>query len=374
MLNDLIRAATECGLKPVRAGKNDCYGMIDGVFVTLVGTGNGNFLLNLLLGRAVSEGGEPDGETGEKAARAQEIVAANDVGGDPHIFLTSDQTITAVIHLTVNKKSAETLRAFLQTTLPALKNAGFGGPYACAECGEVIPENDVAYYDTGAAVRLMHSDCCEKKLRGNELKAVEENDEAHALRGALGALLGALAGAALYLGVGLLGYVASLVGLATGWLTELLYRRFGGKNGWKKFVALGVALILSVALGQTLCLGYSVLMGYGDTDYEENGVSRAEYTLVAVKSYITGDDTEYLGWDYDVHVRNIAEADRGRVMSREEYIETYYTQELRDDTEAVRSQYLKDMAMGLLYSALGGAFFIYRNSKSEHTRARRLAA
>lgn len=372
-MKTLVACAAEFGMKPVGMGSSDMYGFVNGMFTTFTSTGNSNFIVSSLLCCAEMAGETPSEETEQKAIKAKEILLSNVEGGDGRIFVTEGSVLSAVIHVRGNKKGVETMHAFLSSALPALSAAGYSGARICADCGQEIPENDVAYYYSGNAVKMMHSECCDRKLSDLEAKSGEESRHANTFLGTMGALIGALAGAALYLLINILGYVASFVGLATGYLTERLYRKMGGKNGWKKFVVLAVALVFSVVLGQTASFAYQVYTEYPDTSFAEDGVSAVEFTTQFVQATLLDRTVEYIGWQYDVAYENLPMIERANVIPRDEFIRELNTQEMQDEAREIRNDFIKDVGMGLLYSLLGGAFFIYRNSRSDFKCAKKLA-
>jgi cyanate permease len=103
----------------------------------------------------------------------------------------------------------------------------------------------------GDLVLHLHKGCAESLLRQAELEQRQEQeaDTGTYGRGLLGALLGGLIGAVVWAVVLYFGYMAALVGLLIGWLTEVLYRKLGGKNGKVKILILLVAALLSVVVG-----------------------------------------------------------------------------------------------------------------------------
>ena len=148
-----------------------------------------------------------------------------------------------------NPGTMKKIQAFLDFFLPLLKEAEATGANICPECGFAVDGgcwkliDGVAYY--------MHSACADKVCR--EIAASDENRKETAqgnyVTGFLGALLGSVVGAVLWAVVMYLGYVASLVGLAIGWLAEKGYNLLKGKQGKGKIVILIIAVILGVLLG-----------------------------------------------------------------------------------------------------------------------------
>ena len=141
------------------------------------------------------------------------------------------------------------IRAFLAFFLPLLEEADATKCSICAECGmEAIGGcwkliGGVAYY--------MHTACAEKVTR--DIAETEENEKqtrtGNYFTGLIGALLGSAIGAVLWAVVLYFGYVASIIGLAVGFLAEKGYNLFRGKQGRGKIVILILAVIFGVIVG-----------------------------------------------------------------------------------------------------------------------------
>ena len=157
------------------------------------------------------------------------------------------KTIQVVFH--DNPGTMKKIRAFLAFFLPLLEEAGATGANTCAECGmEAVGGcwkliGGVAYY--------MHSACAEKVTR--DIAETEENEKqtrtGNYFTGLIGALLGSAIGAVLWAVVLYFGYVASIIGLAVGFLAEKGYNLFRGKQGRGKIVILIMAVIFGVIVG-----------------------------------------------------------------------------------------------------------------------------
>lgn len=173
-----------------------------------------------------------------------------------------------------NPGTMKKIRAFLDFFLPLLQDAEATGANICPECGFEVTGgcwkriDGVAYY--------MHQPCADKVCR--EIAASDENRketaEGNYLTGFIGALLGSAIGAVLWAVVMYMGYVASIVGLAIGWLAEKGYNLLKGKQGKGKIAILIIAVIVGVLLGnfgadvitlvQMIGAGELPGMAYGD--------------------------------------------------------------------------------------------------------------
>lgn len=180
------------------------------------------------------------------------------------------------------------IRGFLDWFLPLLEQHSAAKWDICPECGAQVTNgcwklvDGIAYY--------MHETCAEKVRV--EIAADNENRKQEApgsyVTGFVGAFLGAVLGAILWAIVLNAGFVASVVGLAIGWLAEKGYRLFQGKQGKGKIAILILVIIMGVMLGT-----------FGaDAIYLAGMVSEgALYTyseIPLVITYLLANDNEYL--------------------------------------------------------------------------------
>ncbi len=148
-----------------------------------------------------------------------------------------------------NPGTMKKISAFLDWFIPLLDQHAATKADICAECGMQVSGgswkliNGVAHY--------MHQSCGEKVrgqiTEGNEQRKQEATGSY--VSGTVGALLGAAVGAILWALVLNLGYVASIVGLAIGFLAEKGYNLLKGKQGKAKVAILAIAVIVGVLLG-----------------------------------------------------------------------------------------------------------------------------
>jgi hypothetical protein len=138
---------------------------------------------------------------------------------------------------------------FIQWFFPMLEESGATKWNVCTECGFEVAGGTWKLVD-GIAFYL-HQTCAEKMTRDIESEETErrEADTGNYFTGLLGALAGSAIGAVLWAVVLSMGYVASLVGLVIGWLSEKGYNLFKGKQGKAKIAILIVAVIFGVLLG-----------------------------------------------------------------------------------------------------------------------------
>lgn len=141
------------------------------------------------------------------------------------------------------------IREFIDWFWPLLDEAGAAKWDVCTECGCQVAGgcwkliDGIAYY--------LHQSCAEKVVRdiGEEEQARKDADTGNYLTGTIGAFLGAAVGSVLWAVVLYMGYVASIVGLAIGFLAEKGYNLLKGKQGKAKVLILILAIIFGVLLG-----------------------------------------------------------------------------------------------------------------------------
>lgn len=147
----------------------------------------------------------------------------------------------------------------------------------CPFCGEHFDGN----IDKGEPINI---DCSGNRFRIHDKcyddfvqKAAQADAEAAAapgnyLKGALGMLLGSLAGGAVFIGLYLLGYIAWIAPLVAAFLGSFLYSKFGGKNDKKKIIILWVVTVVFMAIAIVVAILLSV--------YIESNKVAAEYGFV----------------------------------------------------------------------------------------------
>lgn len=148
-----------------------------------------------------------------------------------------------------NPGTMKKIQEFVSWFVSLLGQYGATRANICSECGGEITVGKWLLID-GAAF-YMHDSCAEKVMQDiaqdNEVQKLESKGSY--LTGTLGALLGATLGAVVWALVLLGGYVASLVGLLIGWLSEKGYTLLKGKQGKGKIAILILAVIFGVLLG-----------------------------------------------------------------------------------------------------------------------------
>lgn len=141
------------------------------------------------------------------------------------------------------------IKEFMDWFMPLLEKHGATKWNTCTECGAEVTDGHwiliagVAYY--------MHGSCANSaKMQIQSAEQMEkEQDTGSYTTGAIGAFLGAAIGAIAWGFVYYSGFVASLIGLAIGFVAEKGYSLLKGKNGKGKVVILILAVIFGVLAG-----------------------------------------------------------------------------------------------------------------------------
>lgn len=169
-----------------------------------------------------------------------------------------------------NPGTMKKLLAFIDWFWPLLPQYGATGPDICPECGMPV-ENGRWILRDGMVAFCLHEACAQKLERALEATLEERKQPGNGSYwlGALGAFLGATLGAVVWGIVLYIGYVASLIGLLIGWLSNKGYDLCKGRPGKGKVAILVLAIIFGVLLGTLL----------PDIVYLAQGISAGEFDL-----------------------------------------------------------------------------------------------
>lgn len=150
------------------------------------------------------------------------------------------------------------IEAFIDWFYPLLKTYDAQKATVCARCG-CDAAGEGWYLINGVAYRL-HETCAQHEqsaLESQQQQRREEDTGSYVL-GLVGAVGGAALGGVVWAVVLMLGYMASLVGLLIGWLSEKGYTLLKGKQGKGKIVILILAIIFGVLLGTVAADGITL--------------------------------------------------------------------------------------------------------------------
>lgn len=160
---------------------------------------------------------------------------------------SGEKFITVVFHDTVG--TMKKIRAFVDWFTDLLIRHEATPSNVCLACGGDITSGTWVMVDE--VCYHMHDSCAEK-LKGEVATSNEEKKDAMTgsyVTGAVGAFVGAALGAVVWALVLMMGYVASIVGLVIGWLSQFGYNLLKGKQGKGKLAILALAIIFGVLLG-----------------------------------------------------------------------------------------------------------------------------
>lgn len=189
-----------------------------------------------------------------------------------------------------NPGTMKKIREFLAWFVPLLRKYSATSVNICAECGSEVANgrwmliDGVAYY--------MHESCAEKVRRetSESEEAQKQERTGSYVSGTVGALLGSALGAVVWAVVLNLGFVASLVGLLIGWLSEKGYNLLKGKQGKGKVAILIIAIIFGVLAGTFAADAFSLISLINNNELP--GFTYGDVPVMIL--YLLSVDSEYL--------------------------------------------------------------------------------
>lgn len=148
-----------------------------------------------------------------------------------------------------NPGTMKKIEAFLDWFIPVLQANGASAYDICPECGGQVINGRWVMIE-GCAHHL-HDSCAANVRQSIEQETENQKQQATGSYGlgAVGALVGAALGAVVWALVLMMGYVASIVGLLIGWLADKGYGLLHGKQGKAKIAILILAIIFGVLVG-----------------------------------------------------------------------------------------------------------------------------
>ena len=297
------KLAAEYGMK---VDKGVAYGSLQGFAATMCeGSGWKQIIFAVSFADPVQKTAFMDAANGADMKKTYRV---RDWGVGP-------KSIQIVFHDTVG--TIGKIKEFLTWFIPLLQQYGASAWNICPECGCEVTDGKwmliegVAYY--------MHESCAQKAIRdiGEENERRVQEDTGSYIKGTVGALLGSLLGAVVWAVVLLLGYVASIVGLLIGWLSDRGYRLMKGKNGKGKVAILILSVNFGVVAGTIGADVIALLQMIGDGELP--GIVAGD--IPALMLVMFAEEPEY------------------------------------------RSIMIKNIVMGLLIAALGVYYFVFRAGK-----------
>ena len=167
----------------------------------------------------------------------------------------------------------------------------------------------------------------------NNYEYVQETQEkkGSVITGFIGALLGAAIGAVAWAAVGMMGYIASIIGFVIAFLADKGYDLFKGRQGTVKMIVLVICVVLAVGAGT---LGTAVWQIHNEYTEQINALTDLEKKMY-------------------------------EIMTEGEFMK-----EILMDSE-VQTSLIKDSALGLVFGILGsfGLISAAKNGKKKQAAA-----
>ncbi len=151
----------------------------------------------------------------------------------------------------------------------------------------------------------------------------------------------------------MLGYVASLIGLLIGFLSNLLYGKFGGKNCRLRIAVVVLVVLIGVAAGQVGGYPIDFIAAYGSAGgYEITGLTRTQFVQTQWDWILLTNSAEVLGRQMTRQIENIPEDARSSLIWRE-YIDRTLSDEFLSTLSDARAEFWTNAAMGAFFGLLG---------------------
>ena len=191
-----------------------------------------------------------------------------------------------------NPGTIKCIEAFIENILPEI--APTTQPHVCMKCGLGNNDTTKPVLLPDEAVVPMHEGCA------NEIIAALGGKKARAggtLGGILGALIGSAIGAVVWAAIGVMGYIASIVGLLIAFLASKGYDLLGGKPGKVKLVTLIICVLLAVVVGTVGTQVYFIHEVYveGVAELKSWEVAKPEMEFIMEVIPVMWEDSEVAG-------------------------------------------------------------------------------
>ena len=224
----------------------------------------------------------------------------------------------------------------------------------CAYCGEPLTE-EAHYALLDDFVLPVHGGCAREMVE-HAAKMKGQPKSGSAVKGAFGALTGAILGAIPWMALHVLGYVTSACGLLIGFLSKWMYSKFGGKRGALRAVIVALAMVFGVVLGQVGGTTARFARNYDTTGgLDHSGMTCVQYVQCRWDRYIFADQSRVLGNVYDRLVSNLPDAESEDLIDREEYISMFSSDSYAADRAELLREFAAEMGMGIFFGLLGCA-------------------
>jgi hypothetical protein len=244
------------------------YGSIDDCWFTLSGDAQGRQITMLLSTKK-------NIPMEDLKRRLEDIEAIKSVIFDSN-FIT--------INLSSENRDADALFSTINDIRGALREN-----YAYSCCGLCHEKEVESFYAIDGQALPLCASCYQEKVQ--LLEGNQPIPPASYLMGFLGALLGGIVGSSVWIVIGLVGFVASIGGVAISYASYFGYRKFGGKNGIFAFICVVVSVILSVVFAELFGLGIEVVK-YANGSHIQ--LSLAQIVSVVFNVVTSGEDNSQI--------------------------------------------------------------------------------
>ncbi|MDR2210983.1 MAG: hypothetical protein LBO65_05875 [Spirochaetaceae bacterium] len=173
-----------------------------------------------------------------------------EIDGFENIELTGNTLVTAIniAGLATNETLVKSIDKIIKTY------SKFGVKTVCQLCELNTPDG---YYKYDNKIVPLCDDCVTKtNAKKDELKSADFQSY---VIGSIGALVGALLGSIVWILIGLLGYYASIGGVAISYASFAGYTKLGGKSNKAAIIIIAISVLIAVVFAELAGLGIEIM-------------------------------------------------------------------------------------------------------------------
>ncbi len=256
--------------------QNVAYGVVNGCFITLCdGIGYKRMYIYVGCHHKSDDQGNPQPTT-EGFSIPEHLIVANELAqniaslaADYKTYyvlndknnLPGDRRMNGVavkngylvqVNFMMGRNTEKGIQAFIDNILPQVAN--LTEPNKCMKCGLENDDTTAPVLMSGEAVVPMHAQCAKEYIEAIDAaeaakEAAKPQKRANPVLGAVGAFVGAMLGALVWAVVGMMGYIAAIIGWLIAFLSGKGYDLLGGKNGKAKIAIVIICVIIAVVVG-----------------------------------------------------------------------------------------------------------------------------
>lgn len=331
----------------MKCAKGIAFGYLNGFYISLTdGAGTKTMQVCLASGERASE------RNAACFAALDELMSQLDP--KRYRLMPSAAYIITDSHMIVtfadNPGTLKRVKRFIVEVFPQIAALGFEGGDACYHCGR--PLNDYrAFVLKEGLLMPVYGDCAADMMR-EDIAASGDKKPGSAFMGALGAFLGAIAGAIPWALLFLVGYVTSLAGLLIGFLADLGYRKFGGRNSKARLAVVLVMVLIGVMAGTVGGYALSFTQQYNELGDDKNGFTYSGFMTYCAEYFILYDQETAISREYDRLIADY-DGDIGDIITLEEFTKEYYDPDIDDIRAELLGEMYRNLALGALFGILG---------------------